>query len=116
MIEVKIEKGGVFEEVPPGVYQGTFQGVNRVESKTDKGEAWRWAFKADDGRVISDLSDTTGAKITNKLGRWLCLLANRPLDECTVVIDHYIGKRYIVVVEAKPNGKSKIATFSALPS
>lgn len=105
-----------FEDAPPGAHKASFTGITPTE--TVKGEAFRWAFEATEGshkgKVISDLSDR---KVTtlNKTGRWLSALSGKPLADGTTVNPHdYIGKQYLVIVESKEGGRSKIATFTPL--
>jgi hypothetical protein len=105
-----------YENVPAGTYQATFSGMK--ETETANGKAYRWAFKADDGRTISGLSDAEKPPTTkNKTGRWLCALGAKPLQAGTEVDpDSYIGKRYFVIVAAALDNKTKLETFSPLPA
>jgi hypothetical protein len=105
-----------FEDAPAGAHKATFKGLTPTE--TSKGEAYRWVFEAIDGahkgKVISDLSDR---KVTtlNKTGRWLSALSGKPLADGTQVNpDDFTGKPFLVIVEAKEGGRSKIATFTPL--
>jgi len=105
-----------FEEVPCGAHRVVFKGLTPLE--TSKGEAYRWTFEVVDGdlkgKTASDLSDR---KVTtlNKTGRWLCALSGKPLADGTQINpDDYVGKKYLVVVEAKEGGRNKIATFTPL--
>jgi hypothetical protein len=105
-----------FEDVPAGAHKAVFRGITPTE--TCKGEAYRWVFEVVDGdlkgKTASDLSDR---KVTtmNKTGRWLCALSGKPLADGTEVNpEDYVGKKYLVIVEAKENGRNKIATFTPL--
>jgi hypothetical protein len=105
-----------FDDVPPGAHKAVFKALMPCE--TSKGEAFRWVFEVVEGdhkgKIASDLSDR---KVTtlNKCGRWLCALSGKPLaDGTSVNPDDYVGKKYLVIVEAKENGRNKIATFTPL--
>lgn len=103
-----------YESVPAGTYQATFNGLKATE--TQNGKAYRWAFRTDDGKEISGLSDAESPPTTrNKTGRWLCALATKPLQAGVQVDpDQYVGKRYFVIVTAHADNKTKLETFSAL--
>jgi hypothetical protein len=103
-----------FEDVPAGAHQAVFKGITPTE--TCKGEAFRWNFEVVEGnfkgKMASDLSDRKTTTM-NKTGRWLCALSGKPLADGTVVNpDDYVGRKYLVIVEAKENGRNKIATFT----
>ena len=105
-----------FEEVPVAAYKSVFRGLTPTE--TSKGEAFRWVFEVFEGehkgKTISDLSDRKAATL-NKTGRWLCALSGKSLVDGTEVNpDDYVGKKYLVIVEAKENGHNKVATFTPL--
>lgn len=104
------------ETVPVGTYPVSFSKFSELE--TSKGRAYRWEFKADDGRLISGLSDANGPPTTqNKTGRWLAALSGKPLTSGVAVNpDEYIGRRYFAIVAPNGNGGTKLETFSALPS
>lgn len=107
-----IEAGGP-QAVPAGNYTATFQGLEKIE--TQKGEAARWPFKTDDGLTISSLSDASRPTTKNKLGRFLAGLAAKPLAAGTTVDpSEYVGRRYMVIVVDKGDGKTDIAAFSPL--
>jgi hypothetical protein len=117
MVLLTIKKT-TYDEVPAGAHKAKFKGITPTE--TCKGEAYRWSFEVLEGdyrgKVASDLSDR---KVTtmNKTGRWLSALSGKPLADGTEANpDDYIGKTYLVIIEAKENGKNKIATFTPMPA
>lgn len=103
-----------YKSVPAGNYQATFTGMKPVE--TAHGKAFRWTFKTDDGKEISAISDGVAPPtVGNRTGKWLCALATKPLQAGVQIDpDHYIGKRYFVIVSAAPENRTKLDTFSAL--
>jgi len=110
-----LAKSQTYSDVKPGMYHCLFVSLTPLE--TSKGKALRWEFKDEkSGIIISDLSDAnTGPNDRNKTGRWLCALSSKPLEaETNIVPLDYVGKRYMVIVEAKAEGKTKISTFTAI--
>lgn len=103
-----------YESVPAGAHQAAFTGMKPTE--TTNGKAYRWSFRTDDGKEISGLSDAESPPTTrNKTGRWLCALSTKPL-QAGVQVDpeQYVGKRYLVMVAAAPDNRTKLETFSAI--
>jgi hypothetical protein len=111
-----IDPSARYEAIPAGTYKATFQGLEPTE--TANGQAIRWKFKVTEGpmagKLISELSDphaTTG----NKTGRFLVALSGKPLEGgVKVEPPQYVDRLYLVIVEPKEGGKSKVATFTAL--
>jgi len=99
-----------YESVPPGNYPATFLGMTQID--TQKGKAYRWAFRTESGKDISGLSDAERPPTTrNKSGKWLCALATKPIQAgASIDPEQYVNKRYLVIV----NGDSKLETFTAL--
>ncbi len=64
-------KSTPFEQVPQGGHQAVFESVTEYE--TSKGQAYRWVFKTDSGKIISGFAGEPGKTPTlkNKFGRWL---------------------------------------------
>lgn len=114
-LEFTIESSAKYAELKPGNYNCIFMGITPIE--TTKGKAWRWEFKREDNsEIISGLTDANGPPTpANKTGRWLSALANKPLTSGEKIIPaNYVGKRYLVIVQADGNGKASIITFTAL--
>lgn len=112
MSAIVIEESKTYTALPPNLYQGEF--VELEETTTSNGDAYRWKFKILDGEhagaIFSELTDRK-ATTKNKLGRFLCALANRPLEKGSVDPKEYIGRKYTLVVDAKEGGGSKLTTF-----
>ena len=113
-------KKNEFESLPAGAYKAVFQSFTTID--TAKGKAYRWAFTVLEGtsagKTISDLSDAgKPPSPKNKTGGWLSALSGKPLADGTAVDpDEYIGKSYLVMLEARDDGKTKIATVKWLPT
>lgn len=107
-----------FESVPVGAYRAKFVELSRCE--TMNGNAYRWKFEIIEGehagRIVSELSDADSPPtVKNKTGRFLAALATKSLAAgLQVDPESYIGKSYLVIVEPKEGGKTKISTFTAI--
>ena len=110
-----------YVSVVGGIHKGEFVAVEPCE--TSKGKAWRWKFKITEGKeagkIVCELSDGENPPTpANKTGRFLSALASKPLnDGDSIEVAQYVGKPYMLVVEAKPNGKpgeTRLTTFSAI--
>ena len=105
-----------YEAIPPGTYKASFQGLESTE--TSKGPAIRWRFKISEGKhagqTVSELSDphaTTG----NKTGRFLVALSGKSLEGgVKIEPPQYVGRPYLLIIEPKEGGKTKLTTFTAL--
>lgn len=107
------ESGG--DGVPPGTYKASFSDFN-AELETSNGKAIRWAFKTDDGRTVSGISDRESPPTTkNKTGRWLAAISGKPLAAGTSVDpSEHIGKQYLLIVSDGGNGRGRLETFSPI--
>ncbi len=111
-----IESG--YTPIPVGMYKTKFDGAEKTTTRT--GPAYRWCFTVDEGeyagKCVTELSDRIPST-TNKCGRFLVALAKKPLEkDVQNNPNDYIGKRYMIIVEAKPNDPkdTKITTFTML--
>ncbi len=111
-----------YEAIPAGNYQADFLGMKPVTLENNGSKVFRWEFKIVDGehkgKTISELSDADKPPtVKNKTGRFLAQIANTPLAAGTKVDpDSFIGKRYLVIVFPKDQGKTKIEAFSQIPT
>ncbi len=97
--------------VPDGIHSDTvFGGVEQFTSKEGK-DLLRWKWSLPDGRTASAVSNPNGATPKNKLGKFLCLIANRPVSEGNVNPDDFVGKKYLIVV-----AEGSVNSFSAIAS
>ena len=101
------------ESVAAGNYtDAIFRGIE--EFKSAKGDdLFRWKFEVG-GVQASAVTGNSDPTIKNRLGKFLCALAAKPLAEGTSVEpSEYIGKKYFVVIVQKENG-SQVEMFSLL--
>ena len=107
-----------FVQVPVGTHKGTFLGIE--EGETEHGEKLFWDFQVDGYehslRGFVDLKDPT-PRTSNKFGRWIAALANKPLEEGTTINPkEYEGRRYLLVIvpQEKDHKKTRLETFSLI--
>ena len=105
------EAVSTYEPPEPGIYQPCiFESF--TETTTEHGAAYRWAWKAPNGKTLSDISDRKKpASTKNKTGRYLAAISGQPLAAgVSINPEDYIGKKYLIVV----GPEKKIETFSRL--
>jgi hypothetical protein len=108
-----------YDTVPAGTYKAKFKEFQE-NVETSRGKAYRWRFTITEGKHagvnVSELSDAGSLPSTkNKTGRFLVAISGKPLADGTEVDpDHYVGRPYLLIVEPKENGGSKITTFSPM--
>src|SRR5262245_14774153 len=100
--------------VPVGSYLAQYIGYEPVAPNTDRGfnAGLRWKFKvlsgAQKGQVASRVTGTT-ASLKNSCGRMLGGLLGRALQAGEAIDpDQFIGKTYLIVVAAGPQGGTRI--------
>jgi hypothetical protein len=100
-----------YDIIPAGAHHATFLALE--PTTTEKGDAYRWVFRAkSNNREISALSDRR-ATSKNKTGRWINALSGKPLQQgVTVNPNDYYGKEYLVIVVDNGNGGTKVETFT----
>jgi hypothetical protein len=77
-------------------------------------DALRWRFETDEGAEVGYFSDTKPTT-KNKVGRWLAALSGKALTDGVAVNDsEYIGRRYMLIVEANDKGGTSLNTFTAI--
>lgn len=105
-----IVPSSTYVDIPAGSYKAKFESVSPFDTKN--GAALLWKFKAEDGRLISGLSDAVNPPSPkNKTGRWLAALCNKPsIAGLQVNPDDYVGKSYLVIMVAKESG-TRLDTF-----
>lgn len=83
-----------YEKMKPGVYPATYMGKEVKETKN--GKSYLWTFKMSDGKTLTRFTGEPGkpATMNNRYGKWLCALAGKPISECSIDPDTYIGKLY----------------------
>jgi hypothetical protein len=99
-----------------------FKGVEHFEpdpkkSKFDFGPGWVWRWQCIEGPNKGRF----GTRVTGKAptpksacGRMLSMLVGRPLEkDVEVDLDQYIGKRFLVTMEATESGGTRVSTFYA---
>jgi hypothetical protein len=113
MTEITMTDGS-FESLSVGTHKAAFKQLE--ETETSKGAAYRWHFETLDGKKVNELSDREYKPTPqNKTGRFLQALASRTLKGGdTIDPAVYVGKTYLLIVEPKGDGKTKITTFTAL--
>ena len=114
MLEIIFSDGNGYEGLAVGSHKGVFKGIEPTE--TQKGKAWRWRFETLDGKKASELSDRESLPTPkNKTGRFLMALAGKAFAGGDKIDpDAYVGKNYLLIVEPKGDGKTKISTFTAI--
>lgn len=92
---------GSYDKLPPGAYPGVFKGIEKKETKN--GECFLWTFTLDNGKRVTRFTGEPGqiATIGNRYGKWLCALAGKPIGECDIDPDFYVGRRYTCIVGAE---------------
>jgi hypothetical protein len=100
--------------LPVGAHQATFLGLSQENNKEGK-PMFVWNFEAD-GKAVKGFTDAGQPTDGNKLGRWLCGLAGKPLKAGdSYDPDTYIGKRYMLIVTpAKSGNGTRIDTFTPM--
>lgn len=99
------------DSIPAGLHNDAkFEGVEPFTSKSEE-NLLRWKWTLPDGRKASAVTGDSKPKTTNRLGKFLCMLANKPLGEITVNTDEHIGKMYSLFVESNDKG-SQVTQFS----
>jgi len=110
MSMMKVTAGGV----DPGNYVATFAGVeSQAADPTRKfGAGLRWKFCIESGPQAGQVaSRITGLTPTTKNGAGKILrgLLNRDLQQGeSIDPDQFIGKRYTIIVQAGPQGGSRV--------
>jgi len=94
-------QSSAYEKMAPGAYPGVFQGLTIKETKN--GNAYLWSFKLADGKILTRFTGEPGKPATmgNRYGKWLCALAGKPISECAVDPDTYVGRQYMCIVVAE---------------
>lgn len=101
------------EALPAGNYNAIFRGVEKFVSK-DGDNLLRWKFDSD-GKTISDVTGSDSPRVSNRLGKFLCNMANKSLVAGTEVEDPsvYVGRKYFLIVSATAKG-NRIEAFSLM--
>ena len=114
-MEFQVSSGG--SSVPIGMYRATFAGHEATPNHPEYGRGVKFIFKVtggdhdgEDATVICGMEKPASPK--NRLGRILGGLAGNPVQAGqTVTVDQYVGKVYLIQVEAAPSGTgTRIAT------
>ena len=111
MALLTVSSGGV----PIGNYTGTFAGIEAQPENKEKGygPGIRWKFAIDNGPCAGQTaSRVTGQTLTpkNTCGKMLSGLLGRGLKEGEQIDpDQFIGKRFMIVVEAGQGGGTRVA-------
>jgi hypothetical protein len=99
------------DSIPAGLHNDAkFEGVEKFTSKGED-TLLRWKWTLPDGRKASAVTGCEKATVKNRLGKFLCMLANKPLSEITVNTEEHIGKMYSLFVETNEKG-SQVQNFS----
>jgi hypothetical protein len=114
MLEMIFADGQSYDSLSVGSHKALFKGIEPTE--TQNGKAWRWRFETLDGKRASELSDRESPPSPkNKTGRFLMALASKPFAPGDKIApEAYVGKTYLLIVEPKGDGKTKISTFTAI--
>ena len=113
-----VSSGGV----PAGSYTGTFAGTEVQPENKEKGYGvgTRWKFTIDAGPYAGQTtSRITGNTPTpkNGCGKMLAGLIGCALQEGQQVDpDHYIGRRYMIVVGTAQNGGTRVEAIVPMPA
>lgn len=114
-MEFQVTAGG--SSVPAGMYKGLFEGAEPTEPHAEYGKGVRFKFKVQGGEqdgqeasVICGLEKPASPK--NRLGRILGGLTGKAVEPGqTITVEQYIGKQYLLQVEAAPSGTgTRVAT------
>ena len=108
--------------VPAGTYQGVFRGVTPVAPNEEKGYGAGVCFAFEvtqegehKGKTPSRIVSKSKPSPKNALGRMLVALIGRtPEVGETPDIEGLIGKPYMLIVSARPNGGTRVETVSPL--
>src|SRR5262245_15571090 len=104
---------------PAGSYVARFEGVEQTQHET-YGEGLRWKFKVLQGPQAGQLaSRTTGLKPSakNGCGKVLAGLVGRALDlDEEIDIVQYVGRTYLIVVQAGEKGGTRVEAVIAAPT
>jgi hypothetical protein len=100
--------------VPAGPHTGEFLGVEPFENEHGPGVKWRW--KVTEGQHAGGIATRiTGLKPTpkNSCGKMLvALLGRTPTEGERIDPASYVGKRYLIVVEATQSGGTRVCTVA----
>ena len=99
---------------PAGAYTAVFAGVEPKEATGEMGPGytWRWriATGAHTGKSVQRITGQSPSP-SNACGRILSAIAGKTLGEGEDFrLEDYIGKSYMVVVQATPSGGTRVET------
>jgi hypothetical protein len=118
MAVLRVLSGGV----PIGNYTAKFEGIEEVPANLERkfGDGIRWKFTIDTGpHEGQTASRVTGPAPTTKnaCGKMLAGVIGRALVENELIdTNTYVGKRFMIVVQAGPEGGSRIEAVAAMGS
>jgi hypothetical protein len=113
-MKLTVTAGGV----PPGSYIAGFLSMEPKESQHGPGLLWTCEV-ASGAYAGAKPTGMTGPKPTptNKCGRFVAGITGKALTLSeTVDLTPYVGKLYLIVVEATDKGGSKIVSITAPPT
>ena len=101
----------LFQDVEPGTYPGTFDGVSKT-SHPEFGDGVRWDFHVGKGKTVCRTT-TLVASNGNTCGRFWQMVSGLPLEEAIKHdTDDWVGVPGTVVVERSPSGgTTRVAKF-----
>jgi hypothetical protein len=113
-MKLTVTAGGV----PPGSYVADFKALEQKDSQFGPGLLWTLEV-ASGPHAGAKATGMTGTKPSpaNKCGKFLAgIMGRMPAVGETVDVTPFIGKRYLIVVEATEKGGSKITSITAPPT
>lgn len=101
-------------ELPVGVYDAKFVGIERT-THPEFGDGLRFEWCISGGKCNGKSAyRTTGTTPTprNGAGKMLAALAGTsPIDGLSIDADEFVGKTYVVVVEATESGSTRVGSI-----